>query len=494
MEPISSYPDWKAPAEDSAVLIWPDPPELLAQTRENFRRLESSDCRIGNESLATLRHRQRQALNLPMDRPVIADGHQTELYHSGVWAKLGLINVAAKRLDAEAIHLGVDTDTPKHLQIHWPGGSWPITDDPSSMTAQWSGLLSAPSAKHLQEIRTSLAEAAADWPFEPLALKFLDELREIKPNLSAAITDAEHRLDESLGLSHRAILASPIWGGEPYLSLVHHLLARADEFGAIYNEALREYRVQHRLRTTARPMPDLQLLPNRCESPFWVDDLRTGGRERALIHRHGNGWKFCIDKDPFPLQLDSPNAGEDLKNFLAAHNARLSPRALTLTLFMRLLVADQFVHGIGGGRYDQVTNRVIEKFFRLTPPDFSVSTATLYFPTALSRTRVCLPCLAREGHRLRHGLLGDKKMQLITQITESPRRSKRRKEIFMQMHQNLTTALLRDPRVESWQQRVTDSNRLLIEEQALFDRELFYAIQPRERLQAILDKYQQAFP
>jgi hypothetical protein len=41
---------------------------------------------------------------------------------------------------------------------------------------------------------------------------------------------------------------------------------------------------------------------------------------------------------------------------------------------------DFFVHGVGGGRYDRVTDAVIADFFGLRPPRYAVVTATLHLP------------------------------------------------------------------------------------------------------------------
>ena len=42
---------------------------------------------------------------------------------------------------------------------------------------------------------------------------------------------------------------------------------------------------------------------------------------------------------------------------------RLRPRALTTTMYLRLAMGDLFLHGIGGAKYDQLTDRIIEHFF-----------------------------------------------------------------------------------------------------------------------------------
>jgi len=492
MQEFSAYPDWKAPAEDSALVIWPQPDQIVRDTLDNHRRLSTWDS-----PLADLRRSQRQMLKLSEDRPVIASGHQTELFHPGVWAKLAMIDAAARRLDADSFFAAVDGDAPKHLQLRWPENSLPITDDPRPAAAHWCGLLDAPSAPHVDRLKSALQNSAQRWSFAPMAMEFLDDLGQQSlrtPALSAALTAAMYRLDWSLGLRHQSIVTSRLWMNQPYLAFVHHLLANADSFAHVYNQTLAEFRDAHGIDNPGRPMPDLHVSPDQCEAPFWLDDLAAQTRIRACVHRQADQWRLVLDGDAFPLshQADSP-AAEALQGFLHQHHVRLSPRALTLTLFLHLLVVDQFVHGIGGGRYEQVNDRIIQRFFGIDAPAFCVTTATLYFPAAVGRQRICIPCLAHEGHRLRHAVMGPAKMQMVDQIQGLPRRSPQRQEIFSQMHTRRAEAVRIHPSIRTWQQRMDDAIRQSAHDRAMFDRELFYAIQPKERLEGLIGKYAEAF-
>ena len=65
---------------------------------------------------------------------------------------------------------------------------------------------------------------------------------------------------------------------------------------------------------------------------------------------------------------------------------RIRSRALVTTLWARLALGDLFIHGIGGAKYDRVTDRLIERFFGLRPPGFMVLSATLLLP--IERDRV----------------------------------------------------------------------------------------------------------
>jgi hypothetical protein len=101
--------------------------------------------------------------------------------------------------------------------------------------------------------------------------------------------------------------------------------------------------------------------------------------------------------------------------------------------------------------------------------------------------------LAQEGHRLRHSVLNGEKMRMVEKIAQTPRKSIQRQQLFTEMHAKLSTALLHDPRVIAWQRRVAEGDKRHLEEVALFDRELFYAIQPRQRLEMIIGEYRKRF-
>jgi len=71
------YADWKAPAEDGKVLLWPEPDELLRDTERNLRRLNATDSvLIQGVPLAALRRRLRAWVgHAENERPLVAMGH-----------------------------------------------------------------------------------------------------------------------------------------------------------------------------------------------------------------------------------------------------------------------------------------------------------------------------------------------------------------------------------------------------------------------------------
>lgn len=486
----SRYADWKAPADDGQILIWPAVADLIAKTRENATRFAHSEALIQNVPLSHLRRKLREWIgHRDQQRPIIASGHQAQLYHPGVWVKDVLANAVARHMDGEAYHFAVDTDAPRHLHLRWPGGSFPISDDEQLSRAAWSGLLDGPTPAHLKRVKETFYEGCLGWDFEPMAEKFLESMAPMAMEglpLSAQLTDALHRLDWGLGMRHHAMLVSPIWGSEQFLVFAHHLLARAGEFAAQYNSALSQYRHEQGIIATGRPMPDLHVEPDRVEAPFWLDDLVTGTRRRLEVTRTGDGW--AIEGFVFWAHREGQDASRQFLSFLRQRQWRIAPRALTLTMFLRLAVADQFVHGIGGGRYDQVTDRIIHSHFGIEPPAFCVTTGTLYFPGARGQMRINLRPLIQEGRRLRHGSFSKEKREMAGRIATLPRRSTERRNLFYQMHGKLAQQAS-SPRMREWAQRLEEATREQVRQKTLFDRELFFAIQPEDRLREMVARY-----
>jgi hypothetical protein len=239
-------------------------------------------------------------------------------------------------------------------------------------------------------------------------------------------------------------------------------------------------------------MPDLTCIDDGIELPFWLDDLASGDRTRPSAFAREGGYVLTtpggaeFDFDP---AADAHDATQRLAQWLRQSQLRLSPRALTITLFLRLLVVDQFVHGIGGGQYDQVTDRIIADHFGLPPPKFSVATATMYLPEAATRSRVCVNCVVQEGHRLKHSLLGERKRELVEQIAAAPRGSSERYTAFADMHRQLQAAAVNHPQIAEWEQRLNETRVRETEESAIFDRELFYGLQPRQRLESMINRF-----
>ena len=493
------YGDWAAPKFDGALLIWPAADSVGGLAKQNRAALDAAEAvTIHGTPLPELRRQARAYVGHRADAPLVATGHQCELHHPGVWVKNAVACAAAAACGGVAYHFAVDTDSPKHLKLRWPGFSKPITDDLRVNAAAWTGLLEPPSPAHLEVLMDAAARAEADGRVSPLLTDFLSSCRTflidqrdaVAPlDLPGMTANAQHQLDWSLGLDYRELLLGGVLECEAWAAFVCHVAADAAGFADAYNVALADYRTAAGLDAGGdRPMPDLDV-DDGIELPFWLDDLSAGTRARAAVRRRGGS--FVLDAaGGFTFAADTPP--RELLLFLRKNRLRLSTRALSLTIFLRLCVCDAFVHGIGGGHYDQVADRLIRDYFDLEPPGFVVATATLFHPHARGVERVCVPCLAREGHRLEHDALGDAKREWLERI-ESADGFHAKRAVYDAMHAARHAALATDAAYVDWQVRTGDADARLDREAEIFDRELFYAVQPRERLDAMIARVRSEF-
>jgi hypothetical protein len=129
------------------------------------------------------------------------------------------------------------------------------------------------------------------------------------------------------------------------------------------------------------------------EVPFWA--WRAGGlnRGRLLARRTDKAIELRVGREAWP---SLPLPGEDARRLVSAWQElercglKVRSRALTNTLYARLFLADLFIHGIGGGKYDELTDAIVRQFYGCEPPGYLVLSATLLLPLpAFSAQRDC---------------------------------------------------------------------------------------------------------
>jgi hypothetical protein len=356
----------RAPANHGEVLALPQFEAIPALVAENRRRLDRSDVKIGGLPLSELRHHAYdQTIVAARDYmnslgewvpgcvayrwrdfpPLIVAGHQPEFAHPGVWVKNFALNGIARKLDGIPLHLIVDTDTLKNTTLRFP-----VLGDGGPTARLESLAFDRPDGEATYECRTVLDEelfstfptrAAAltrDWPFEPL----LPKVWHVGRSIGETFTAIRRECEGAWGCHNLELPVSRLAQIESFAHFARHILSDLPRFREVYNAAIRAYRATNHVRSHNHPAPELA----EGEAPFWV---RTSAcrRERAI-------------------------ATSDASN--------LRPRALTLTLFARLCLGDFFIHGIGGGKYDEVTDEIVRAFFGIEPPSYQVLSATLHLP------------------------------------------------------------------------------------------------------------------
>jgi len=126
-------------------------------------------------------------------------------------------------------------------------------------------------------------------------------------------------------------------------------------------------------------MPDLLRENQRTELPQWV--LRSGQPRRRLfvVQRAGITEMFAADRKIGEFADADLESCEQLRRITPdADGWQLRPRALALTIWARLLLADLFIHGIGGAKYDRISDTIIADYYGVKPPPMACVSATLH--------------------------------------------------------------------------------------------------------------------
>jgi hypothetical protein len=226
---------------------------------------------------------------------------------------------------------------------------------------------------------------------EPLIRRFWGKVR-ARPDLPVgeSFAAARRELEREWGCDNLELPVSRLANSETFLGFAFSICGDAARFADCHNAALAAYRNRNGLRSQAHPMPDLATDGEWQEVPFWAWSERVPRRGRVWARREGTA-RISLRFDNGLPDLTTPfpfvGAGPDHLPLIDG-TYKLRPRALTLTLFARLCLADLFLHGIGGGKYDEVTDEIIRTYFGLEPPTYQVLSATLHLPlVGFSATR-----------------------------------------------------------------------------------------------------------
>jgi hypothetical protein len=195
--------------------------------------------------------------------------------------------------------------------------------------------------------------------------------------LADVLTAVRLCYERQYGIANMELPVSRMAATCAFRTFVSSICNDARRFLDCHNSALAAYRTANRLRYAANPIPDLEIDGDLVEVPFWV--WRAGGpRERLFVRADGSSRDLYAGGARFAtMPVGDCRASEAGWKEIAAGGMKVRPRALSTTLFMRLGVSDLFVHGIGGAKYDEVTDAVIRSFYAVTAPAYAVISATL---------------------------------------------------------------------------------------------------------------------
>ncbi len=326
---------------------------------------------------------------------IVLLGHQPELFHPGVWFKNFFAQQLAQQLSAVCINLLIDNAPLDSAAIQVPAGN---PGSPGLETVAFDRSV-APvpfEARDVQDLETfrSFADRTrktiSHWIKNPLVDQLwplVIEGQRATGNLGLALARGRHQLEQAAGIKNLDVPLSVLCESESFDWFVSYILCQLPRFRDIHNSSLEAYRQAHRIRSKSHPVPALESDTPWLEAPFWIWSRDHPQRRPLFANQQGNQLELT-DRNQLTCSLEVPRDGnaQSIVEQLAAYRGEgicIRPRALTTTLYARLVLGDLFIHGIGGGRYDQLTDAIVERFFELDPPDFLTVTATLQLPIEL---------------------------------------------------------------------------------------------------------------
>ncbi len=426
---MQDYPSYQAPRADGAWLCEPEPNRASSLIAANQHLLNESDVRWLGIPLLELRRTGRNDLLQAADRnskanftlqpiplprtpaniqgdasdasPILLSGHQPELFHPGVWFKNFLLSELAGRSRGAAVNVLVDHDLAKRTSFDLPlrMSNGRLTKESVALETPWSEV----------PWEHAMLRDVSSWDrFVESACEHLRSVGIEKPlllEMNAAIRDsilknrslgegfavARHRIEVAAGLSTLEVPFSHLASSQAWTAFIGEFILRADEVSTSYNRARDLYRAFHKIKNSAQPLPPLGHQDAWIETPFWIYS-KTHPLRRPLWVRKGlskielSDLQSWLETLPIDFRFES---WPDAYRKISETGIQIRPRALTTTMFLRVVMCDLFIHGIGGGRYDQLTNQIIRDLWGLDSPAFVVATATSHLPIKRLQTEFC---------------------------------------------------------------------------------------------------------
>ncbi len=330
--------------------------------------------------------------DVDLSQPVIISGHQPALFHCGVWYKNFALSKLGQQLRATAINLVVDNDLCTGDSILCPqveknnNGKietarmqrLPI-DERSAAVAYESRLIQ--SHEQFDSFGERASRSIEPIVSNPLARKLWPHVLQVKSGgelrLGHALAAGRHRLEQSFGLKTLELPISKLADSLAFRHFTQNLLERRADLQLIYNDSLRVYRKLHGIRSTAHPVPELETDQEWTETPFWVWTDSSASRKRLFATSHGSTLRLT-DRDGWSAELNQNAYADWAQSKLG--QVFIRPRALTTTMFCRAFCGSLFLHGIGGAKYDQLNDTIMQKFCGVEPPAYLTLSATLRLP------------------------------------------------------------------------------------------------------------------
>ncbi|UJS17538.1 MAG: hypothetical protein L3J17_00360 [Candidatus Jettenia sp.] len=335
--------------------------------------------------------------------PIIQTGHEPIFYYPGVWIKNHLAYHVAEKVGGISVNMIVDNDACNMGFMHIPVLSNTsasiqkvlfVRDKYKTAYEEIRFDDFGTILRFREEVLSLFKKNASDKNnnakitvehmrsmFERFINCMVESYQQGCTDMVGLLTSARCALEKDFFIHNLEIPASSMCSTDGFYYFLLHILYEAGRFSKIYNEKLSEYRRIHKIRSHANPLPDLKISGNLIELPFWI--WNTGGqRGKCYVLDEGECIKVTQGGDVLITLRRTGEVDKSLSRLRALLHTdiKIRPRAITTTMFSRLFFSDVFIHGIGGAKYDTITDEIIKEFFGIDPPTFITVSATLFLP------------------------------------------------------------------------------------------------------------------
>lgn len=374
---------YRVPGQDREMLIDPSFDEMPGHIERNYELLAGYDFEVAGTNVARLRGSLRDHLNiasggkLPEDTPLIMLAHQPGFYNPGVLFKYELLQRLSRY--GCALEVVVDSDVESSIHFKIPSrvdGSFHVNDFVLCDNEKQAIFekLKTPERKVFNDaFGESIALAKAlPFPETAMAIEKFDKIIEKHIDQNSSMSDlmVACRKEYSPTPDIYSISLGEICSRPEFKTFAADLIFNIQRYAECYNNSLDEYRSQVRERYPANPFPNLSIEGAVFEMPFWTVN-NDGSRSELYADTSG---EMIVLLDGEGRKIARIKSGD----VSALNDIDIRPKAITLTTFHRVFVADVFIHGVGGGNYDQVTDMIIHSYYGVEPGSFFVASLTRF--------------------------------------------------------------------------------------------------------------------
>ena len=424
-------------------------------------------------------------------KPVIATGHQPSLWHPGILAKDIAADAFAEYVGGRALHVVVEHNPLEPLGIDLP-----------VQVEQRAGVRSVsldlrPEARLLPPNRLP--------PLSPNQV--IDPLRE--EGLTQGFPSAEVGLQQitqayinQADAPHLAAQTAGVLNElkQPYLHVPTANLSTSELVTAGFVQRMMSDPVacMRAYNRAVSAYPEANIRPlyvgrDVVEAPLWAQ----GDRQSVPVYIDLGDSRPQLFTQEQQLDLTGPDALQLLR-----------PRAITLSAIMRSEHCDLFIHGTGGGVYDQVTERWWQDWMGEDLAPMAVVSADIYMPFDVPTAS---KAELSHAHWFRHHLLhnpdrhfeptSEEERALVREkrdlldAMDADRDKRRRAKAFKRIHainaelSNLHREAWHEIKTNHWLTRVGVTNAAYAHR-----RDWCFALYPEEQLRGLADRIRAGLP